>query len=330
MKTLKQIIQEIKGGGVPLMKGPLGPRMVRTDIENKPEYMRQTLGMLQQQGRPRKKGGKGGDNPFTSAYGAKGSTRGYFQLRGATNVKIDGTKTKIPTGMKFLVDSPEVKRMNRIIKKSGKFSRDSLGEMQNAAENGDHYVNKRYRILTQDGKRSFSTNEEHGIFPPLIDYDHHGHKWAHVGHTEDLSDDPNSPNHFRNLTRTESHPEGISHYDFMQVLLRDYARNNGRPYYPISAERKAQLDEVEKHPLAQRFLTHQRETNTPPHDYVHSNLGVWTHPVTRKKHILARDHGYGQEVAEGYKYARDRDTGQTEPVTSSFSEIPSSTKGSSR
>ena len=325
MKTLKQIIQEIKGGGVPLMKGPLGPRMARTDIENKPEYIRQTLGMLQQQGKPRKKGGRGGDNPYTSAYGEFGSSRGYFRLRGHTNVKIDGTKTKMPTGMKFLVDSPEVRKYNRIIKNSGKFSRDSLGEMQNAAENGDHYVNSKYRILTQSGKRSFRTNEEDGIFPPLIDYDHHGHKWAHIGHTEDLDNDMRSPNHFKNLTKTESHPEGISHDDFMSALVRDHARRNGRPHY-ATPYRNRVLDAVEKHPLVQKFLAHQRETNTPPHDYTTNNLGVWTHPVTGEKHIVARDHGYSEEVAKGYRYARDRDTGETD----SYSEIPSSTKGSSR
>lgn len=295
---------EIRSQGVPLMKTPLGKRLTGPDSEDKETDIRQALGSLKTTGKPLGPKGRGGDNPFKTAFGHTGSSRMYLPLRGTTNIKIDGKAAKIPTGVKVRAKNPEVAKMDAHVKASGEFSHDSLGQMQMAAENDDRYVNSRYRVLTKTGKREFKTNED-GIFPPLIDYDHHNHEWAHVGHAEPLSSEEGHPNSFREVTKTESHPKGISHLDFSRALMRNWQRDNG---YSVreTPEQEAHLKHVESHPLVQNFLNHQRETDTPPHDYHEENLAVWTHPHTGEKHIVAVDHGFSQEVKDAYKYGRQQ------------------------
>ena len=36
------------------------------------------------------------------------------------------------------------------------------------------------------------------------------------------------------------------------------------------------------------------------------NMGVWTHPVSGEQHIVARDHGFNEDVMKAYKEARQR------------------------
>lgn len=236
-----------------------------------------------------------GVSPVTAKFG-EGSSRLYMKLKQPEKITLDGKPTKIKTGVKVaLRPAPELRKTYERGKREGEYDRSSVGAMQNEAENGDSYVNSRYRILTKNSDGTHSTNTEHGIFPPLMDHDKKDHEWAHVGHTEDLNDQK-----FGELTKTESHPNGISHYNFMQALERDHSRNNGT-YFPRERAREKVLDKVEQHPLVQKFLNHQRETGTPPADYDQiENLGVFTHPHTGEKHIVARDHGFDANVEKVY------------------------------
>ena len=175
-----------------------------------------------------------------------------------------------------------------------------LGEMQNHAEGGDHWVNHNYRILTHDpdkGPHHYESNKEGGIFPPLFDHDHEGHQWSHVGHVRDIK-----PGEFQHLTKTKEHPKGITHKDFMKSLMRQHNRNNGKHWTGSEAEEKRR-DHIDEHPLVQRFNDYHDNTGHSPIDYHQKkNLGVFEHP-DGSNHIVARDHGFSTDVANAYQKA---------------------------
>lgn len=222
----------------------------------------------------------------------QGSSRAYLRHSEPHIMSIDGVPSQIPVGTKVAIRAALDKHH-----KAKNYDGLSLGRLQNSAENGDSYVNDRFRVLRKNGINNYSTNDEHGIFPPLIEHDPN-HEWSLVGHSGDIS-----KKDFKTLTATESHPNGISHDDFMDVLERDYNRNNGR-YWKLSDKEEQRLDGIESHPLIQKFLHHQRETDTPPYDYSQiKNLGVFEHP-DGSKHIVARDHGFSSQVQNAYKEAR--------------------------
>lgn len=226
----------------------------------------------------------------------KGSSRAYLRHKDELPVNIDGKQTKIKTGIKIAIRNDLDKHLD-----SERFKQPSLGHLQNFHENANDNVNEHFRVLTKDDKGIYHHNPE-GIFPPLIDYDHSGHEWAHVGHADTIND-----KQFKKLTRTESHPEGIEHKDFMGVLDRDHERKRGK-YWEGSDEEEKHLDYVETHPLVQNFLTHQRTHNIPPGDYRDiKNMGVFRHDD--KEHVVSRDHGYSNEVYNAFNQALHRSIG---------------------
>jgi hypothetical protein len=210
-------------------------------------------------------------------------------------VTLDGKDSYLDTGTKVAIRTT-VEQYH----KKAHFGGLSLGGMQNHAENDDHYVNSRYRVLTKTDHDTFESNKEHGIFPPLIDHDDRHHEWAHVGHASDVSQ-----KRFKELTKTDSHPQGITHQDFFKAVLRDYKANNGTHWNHGEAEEK-HLDHVTSHPLVQKFIDHQGTTGFPPHDYAQiRNMGVFKHP-DGSEHIVARDHGFSPDVMKAYAKTRGK------------------------
>lgn len=219
----------------------------------------------------------------------KGSSRMYLPHRDPHPVTLDGKPSYIDTGTKVAIRSS----MEQYHKKEH-FGGMSLGALQNHAENGDHFVNQQYRILHKIGHDEFRSNKEKGIFPPLIEHDERSHEWAHVGHASDVSQ-----KRFKELTKTESHPDGITHKDFFRAVLRNYKRYNGTHWDHGEREEK-HLDHVASHPLVQKFLDHQENTGFPPHDWAQiQNMGVFKHP-DGSEHIVARDHGFSPDVMKAY------------------------------
>jgi len=229
----------------------------------------------------------------------KGSSRAYLQHKIPNTVTIDEKKTTLNTGTKVAIRA-DLDKHHRPDDYTGL----NLGAMQNEAENGDHWVNSTYRILSRkhdkDGHH-FESNEEGGIFPPLLDHDEEGHEWSHVGHVDKIT-----KSQFKQLTKTEDHPKGISHDDFCNALERHHNRSNGR-YHEQSDAWESHLDSVENHPLVQKFIDYHGNTGNPPHDYRQiGNLGRWKHPLTGQDHIVARDHGFSSDVQHAYTTARKR------------------------
>jgi hypothetical protein len=227
----------------------------------------------------------------------KGSSRAYVPLKDKENITLDDKPAQLKTGMKVAIRATLDKTHNR-----KKYDNMSLGQMQNEAEGGDHFVNSNYRIITKDHHTGhYHSNSESGIFPPQIDHDHDHHEWSHVGHVDKIEGKK-----FRELTKTESHPKGISHSEFCETLERDWDRIHGK-HWDRGPEKEKAMDHIESHPLVQKFLDHQRNTNAPPNDYRQmGNMGVWTHPHTGEQHIVARDHGFSQKVMNAYRDARAR------------------------
>ncbi len=222
----------------------------------------------------------------------KGSSRAYMKHAEPEKVMIDGKEHEIPVGTKVAIRS----RLDSV----RDTSLPSLGEMQNEAENGDVYVNRAYRTLREDSENPghYETNEE-GIFPPLLHHDYENHRYSVVGHAKSIN-----KKRFRELTRNEQFPKGISHEDFMDALTRAHDEDNGR-HRQYSKEREAELDKISQHPKVASFINHQRDFGSSPSDYYNiGNLGEWHNPSTGKDELVARDHGFSSRVADAYRRAR--------------------------
>ena len=81
----------------------------------------------------------------------KGSSRAYLPHKDTEKITLDGNPENIRVGTKVAIKA-------RLDKFHDKKSHDdlTLGQMQNKAENSDHYVNSRYRILTKNNDGSFA------------------------------------------------------------------------------------------------------------------------------------------------------------------------------
>lgn len=274
------VVEELHPDLQKIIKAPPG------QMKNKKARVVATLAYLKQSGQ---KTGVEGQMP-------EGSSRAYLKHEEHHPVTVDGQQTHMATGIKFAVNAYLDSYHNK--KQWGDMK---LGQLQNEAENSDHFINSQYRILAKHDDGTFHTNHEHGIFPPLIDHDDEHHEWAHVGHVSSVSEGD-----FKKITATPTHRDGISHKDFMDALKRDWNRNHGK-YYRKDMTTEEHLDHVTAHPLVQKFIEHGNTTHMPPWDYDQiENMGKWKHPVTGEHHIVARDHGFNANVYDAYKIAQDR------------------------
>lgn len=239
--------------------------------------------------------GKRGERTGIEGSMPAGSSRAYLQHQDPHPVTVDGIKTVMKTGTKFAVKATLDESHNKEA-----YGGLSLGALQNEAENGDHLINSMYRILTKHPNQTFTSNEDNGIFHPLIEHDEENHEWAHVGHAANLTH-----KRFQELTKTPSHPKGISHSEFCDALDRSWWQMHGN-YHEHGEAYEKNLDYVEKHPLVRKFQRHMVDYDAPPYDYRQlGNLGEFVHPITHKSHIVARDHGFNRQVMDAYSDARN-------------------------
>lgn len=221
---------------------------------------------------------------------AEGSSRAYLMHDDHEDVSVDGHHTKLQIGTKMAIPAPLDPYHDK--ESHGGMT---LGQLQNKAEGADPIINDHYRVLRKSGKGKFESNNR-GIFPPLIDHDNKTHEWSQVGHTEDVT-----YGKFKLATKTKDFPNGIEHDEFMSALTRAWNKKHGN-YWKQSPEEEKHLDKLDMHPLVDKFATHQNEFHAPPHDYDQiENMGIWHHPVTGETHVVARDHGYNEEVMQAYK-----------------------------
>ena len=227
----------------------------------------------------------------------------------------NGNNTHIVDGIPTIVDKSAVKVVRKApldgIHMGVLGNTEALGTKQNKAENGTidktsgQEINNKYRVWVKGDDGNYTTNE-FGVFPPLFYHDHKNHQYSEVGYAPRIE----SGTKFTELTKTESHPEGIVFNDLIEALQREWHKSRG-DYHKPSPKVTARLDAVTSHPLFKTLLEHQIETGTPPMDYSQqANWGVWSH--RGKEYLVVVDHGYSDEVREAYKVARANDKNDEE------------------
>jgi hypothetical protein len=213
----------------------------------------------------------------------KGSSRAVFFPKDDVEAKVDGVQTKIPHVMKIAFHG-----------KLDSYTKDNQGLLGESQNDHEIAISHHYSMLRPTGQGEYETNHE-GFMPPLLDH-HETGSWMTVGKVSKLGSGD-----FRNLTKTKEFPKGISHADFYDAVNHHWHQSNGENYWGGTDEKNEKNFE---HPLVQRALNFSLDTDTNPGDFVKSNMGVWTHPVTGEKHIVTSDAGFSRNVARRYMKAR--------------------------
>jgi hypothetical protein len=228
----------------------------------------------------------GADTGLQDSKPKKGSSRAVYFPTEPAHVTIDGAQTNMPHVMKVAfhgtLDSHTEDKKDHGL----------LGESQNRHEVG---ASQDYATLKKNPDGSFRHNPE-GFLPPLLSKSDN-HEYISVGRVEPLKS-----GEFRSLTKNEDFPKGISHKEFYDAVNKNWQESNGQNHYSSISEEK--LEKVSEHPLVNRAIDFSLGTDTHPADFNPRNLGVWTHPVTGEKHIVASDAGFSRFVAKRYHDAR--------------------------
>ncbi len=211
----------------------------------------------------------------------RGSSRAVFFMSEPHEAFIDGEKAQIPHVLKtaFKGDLDNYIKPNTPI----------LGQLQSMHEIESA---KTHGILLKDSNGNFTTNPD-GFLPPVTDHGPHG-SWMTVGKI-----DPLDSGTFRDLTKTPDYKKGITQKLFLQALTTHYDLASG-----LLRSTTPEIDDLILHPLVNKALRFCAKTKTDPYDFERRNLGIWTHPVTGEKHIVASDAGYSHDVAMAYMMAR--------------------------
>jgi len=124
---------------------------------------------------------------------------------------------------------------------------------------------KKHYVITPDEKGNYHTNEN-GIILPTLDHDKN-HNWVHTLHIEPLSDKIKLQDH----TKTDNYPHGISGDDVEYALMTGKGKSD--------------------HPLVKKIKDFANEHNVAHNDIHSENIGIFTHPLTKKKYPVILDHG---------------------------------------
>lgn len=215
-----------------------------------------------------------------------GSSRAVFFPAEHKHITIDGVSTHMPTAVKVAFPG-----------QLDKYTGDShlLGEHQNRVES-DQYSNNEYGVLHhtsggRPGDIDFHHNP-HGVLAPVLDH-HEDHHWLEMAHAGNITGKG-----FTELTKTESHPKGLKFNDFRQALLNDHAAAHGQH------SGNDEHDHLRTHPFYEGMQNFMQDTGGHPADVNLGNLGEFTHPVTGKKQVVYRDHGFHEDIAKLYTKAR--------------------------
>ena len=228
---------------------------------------------------------KGIDTGLADSKPKKGSSRAVYFPSDPDDLTIDDTPTKMHSVLKVAFPG-ELDKYND----SGLL----LGEHQNLHE-GSHHIQHDYGVLRHVGDNKFETNHD-GILAPVI----HSHEDGHYLHMGKV--DPISAGEFRELTKNEDFPKGISHQEFYNAVNHEYGdANSMTPRNPYSEDRMKKLKD---HPLVSSAISFSLDTQTHPIDFDKRNMGVWSHPVTGQKHIVISDYGASADVLNEYKKSR--------------------------
>lgn len=229
----------------------------------------------------------GEDTGLQDATPKKGSSRAVFFPRDPKPVKIDGQDTHVHTAVKIAFPG----RLDRYTGEN-----ELLGDKQNRVES-DHWINHNYGVLQHNDDGSYSTNDHTGILAPHFGH-HEDYHHLETGKVENLT-----AKDFKEATRTPEFPSGISHQEFHDAVMQNWYDAHGRQYF-YSRTKPERLEKLYNHPMVEATTDFVHNTETMPHDFHKANMGIWTHPITGKKHAVIRDYGYTKDIAKSYETAR--------------------------
>lgn len=251
-----------------------------TDIHSKHKKITQHI---------RKLIASGIDTGLEGARAKKGSSRAvYFPKE---EINIDGKKANIKTALKIAF--PGILDKPHFIKKAG-----MLGELQNNAEASEYFND--HSILKKGSHNEYTTNEEHGILAPIINTSHDD-SWLEMGRVKNITSKK-----FRELTKSESHPEGLNHTEVEDILFNEHRLIFGKGRQEYTNAEQAVLN----HPFTQKLIHLIHNTDIHPGDIFGGgvtpgdNFGVWTHPHTGKEYPVIRDYGFTDSIAKEYMKRR--------------------------
>lgn len=213
-----------------------------------------------------------------------GSSRAVFMPKEPKTIILDRKQVQVPSVVKIAFPG----RLDRY-NKSGKL----LGEHQNEVES-DRMINNAFSVIHQHPATGEWHSNPNGVLPPHFGH-HPQHHWLEMGRVEPITEE-----NFREATKTEDFPEGLKHSLFKSAIEDHWHVAHGEPE-PLSPRARHRME----HPLVKNVMKLVAETGVHPGDFNESNMGIWIHPLTGKKHVLISDFGYANDVVKHYSDARD-------------------------
>ena len=221
----------------------------------------------------------------------KGSSRAVWFPKQEKEITLDGQKTKLHTAVKVAFPGT-----------LDKYTGDDrlLGEHQNENESS-YFHQKHYAVLTPSDNHdgSLETNE-HGVLAPVLDHHEDGH-WLEMAKADKFD-----AKRFREATKTEDMPKGMTFKDFSDVLLDEHELSKGNDKYRTKHMSEEHYEKVLDHPFTRSVMDFCNDTQTHPADigHVSRNMGIFRHPVTGKDHPVILDYGFNHDTAKMYNKAR--------------------------
>lgn len=220
----------------------------------------------------------------------KGSSRAVFFPKEERDAIIDGTPSKLKTAIKIAFPGS--------LDRYKKNEEDLLGQMQNRVE-ADHFTRHHYGMLRENDDNTFSTNEN-GVLAPVLS-NHPDHHYLEMGHVNPITETK-----FRELTKTDTHPKGLKFKDMFNAINKEYNDAHGQSTHLPEHHNDEYHDHLMSHPFLQNLYDMVISTGNHPGDINRRNMGVWTHPVTKKEYPVISDYGFSNDVAKAYSVRRFR------------------------
>ena len=234
-----------------------------------------------------------GEHPGIEAQQYRGSSRAVHFHTDPMQIKLDGKPANVPAVTKIAFPG-KLDKYNH----SGKL----LGEHQNAIESDPE--NTKFGIIRRKeggGEHEYETNTETGVLAPHLGTNNKD-QYLHQGKVKPLDDLPSYT--VPDLTKNAAFPDGISHSDIQQALMKHYDEAHGKSSYLFPAEDK-RITKIQEHPLVKKLQNFVAKSGNHPADLSPGNMGVWTHPHTGEQHVVIQDYGFGRDVPKLYEQARE-------------------------
>lgn len=234
----------------------------------------------------------GQDTGMESDKPKKGSSRAVFFPKEHKEITVDGVKTKTPTAVKIAFPG-----------QLDKYHEEDtlLGEDQNELES-DRHINHIHGILrhadnSTDANPKYETNP-HGILAPVFSThpDHHHLEMGRVEKADTKS--------IAEATKTKEFPKGLKLDEISGSMLREHQLAHGQRLAKHHPDMEAHMEKVREHPWVDNAISMMQNSGMHPGDINKQNIGIYTHPVTGKKHLAIIDYGFSNDVSKKYTKAR--------------------------